>query len=110
MKTIFTKANDDVNNVESEYIKLSEHDINTIIPKEAKNKKDVNLSKTHTEWRWRYFMINVDKKDKKFIEISTKMVDKDRIYKTRDGKWSKYNMSPEWDKYVIKEKYYYCKK
>lgn len=110
MKTIFAKVNDN-DETEQKYIKLSEHDIDTIIPKEAKNEIDVELSKTHTEWRWRYFRIIINNKVRKFIEISNKKVDSDRLYKTRDGKWSNDNngMGSEWDKYVTKTKYYYCK-
>ena len=44
------------------------------------------LKTNHTEWRWRFYKININESDKKFIEISRKDPGCDRLYKNNNWK------------------------
>ena len=97
MDSIFEKNNNIIKNT---YIE----DIFGTIPKESVIKRDINLAKTHTEWRWRFFQFNKIKK----IEISNlSPITNKRLYLNNMNKWVERNVSDEYDKYVIKEYYYY---
>jgi len=98
MNNIFEKSNNNI--IKNTYIE----DIYETIPKDCVNKRNLNLINTHTEWRWRFFQFNKIKK----IEISNvSPITKKRLYLNNMNKWVERNVSDEYDKYVIKEYYYY---
>jgi hypothetical protein len=103
---------------------LDINDIMKTIPGNARQVPDHGLTRTHTEWRWRFFNV----KGRKLIEISQKQPHDHRMYVDNTGTWIRY---PEtngqeqeqeqeqeqgqaqahdmnlWDKYVTKVAYHY---
>jgi hypothetical protein len=84
---------------------LSLQDILESIPKNASSEPSPDNSKTHTEWRWRFFNLN----GRKLVEISKLSPGEDRIYMDNTGKWSTYSLKKDWDQYITETKYCYVK-
>lgn len=85
---------------------LSLKDIESNIPPDAVKNPIVQLQRTHTEWRWRFF----DLKGRKLIEISKKSPNKERIYMDNTGKWVSFVLKGNWDQFLVDTRYYYMDK
>lgn len=87
---------------------LSLQDIIKSIPQNSVKKPDINLQKTHTEWRWRFFNL----KERKLIEISKlspSFTETERLYMDNTGKWIKYNLKGNWNQFLTETRYCYVK-
>ena len=86
---------------------LSIDDIKNTIPSNAINQPRPNLTKTHTEWRWRFFNIN----ERKLIEMSCKHPEQVRTFMDKDGNWSTTDENEliPFEKYIHQNLYYYVK-
>jgi hypothetical protein len=84
---------------------LALEDIMKAIPTNATKLPDSKLQSTHTEWRWRFF----DLKGRKLIEISQKKPNEERLYMDNKGKWTKFNLKGDWDKFLTDIRYSYGK-
>jgi len=104
-KPIFAKndENDENNNNENNRVVFSYDDIIKSMPTNTVNKPDINLSKTLTERRWRFFKYG----DRKLIEISKKEPMKERLYIDILGNWIQFDVPKIWDTYLVLEKYCY---
>jgi hypothetical protein len=100
----FSETND-TTIVEEQHMVLSLQDILESIPKNASSEPSPDNSKTHTEWRWRFFNLN----GRKLVEISKLSPGEDRIYMDNTGKWSTYSLKKDWDQYITETKYCYVK-
>jgi len=88
---------------ETEHI-LKKSQIKKNIPASAVKEPDANLHKTHAEWRWRWLNIN----GKELVEISCRKTNGVRKYFDKFGDWVEYDVSEEYNKYVIDTYYYYA--
>ena len=82
---------------------LSIDEIKKIIPGNATNTPNIELSHTHIEWRWRFFNIN----GRNLIEMSKKHPGQEREYVDNSGRWVKYNFEESWDQYLSASAYHY---
>jgi hypothetical protein len=86
---------------------LSIHDIKKSIPTNTISSPDIKLSKTHTEWRWRFFNIN----GRKLIEMSCKHPNKKRSFMDTSGEWTNDQNEDEiiaFEEFIQKTMYYYA--
>jgi len=79
-------------------------DIKKSIPDSATDQPDPVLSKTLTEWRWRFF----DVEGRKLIEISRKEPNNDRFYIDNTRRWTRFTLDASWNRYIVDAKYYYA--
>jgi hypothetical protein len=103
---IFAKKEqtENTNNYEERMI-LPKNEILSSIPKDATNQEDKNLALSKVELRWRIFKIpNIENE---IVEISQKPPNSERLYMSQKSKWRKYNDDGKYDKYIIKQYYYY---
>jgi hypothetical protein len=101
---IFAKKEQTENN-NVERIILPKNEILASIPKDAKEQEDKDLALSKIELRWRIFKIpNIENE---IVEISQKPPNGERLYMSQKSKWKKYNDDGKYDKYVIKQYYYY---
>ena len=105
MDNIFVKQTEESENNNDDISVLSKEEILESIPKEALKKKDSNLAKINTEWRWRIFQI--PDRENTLIEISFKKPNDERMYIGKNGKWVNSQVGKEFDKFVIDEYYVY---
>ncbi len=82
---------------------LSIDEIRKIIPENTTNTQNLDLQKTHIEWRWRFFNF----KGRNLIEMSKKHPQFEREYVDNSGHWIKYNYEESWDKYLKACVYHY---
>jgi len=103
---ILESASDDPKEDDREHYEtiLCLGDIKKSIPDSATNQPDPVLSKTLTEWRWRFF----DVEGRKLIEISRKEPNNDRFYIDNTRRWTRFTLDASWDKYIVGTKYYYA--
>jgi hypothetical protein len=100
---IFAKKENNENN--EERIILQKNEILASIPKDAKEKEDKELALSKIELRWRIFKFpNIENE---IIEISQKLPNEERLYMSQKSKWKKYIDDGKYDKYLIKQYYYY---
>lgn len=78
--------------------------LETIPPTSLEYKLD-NWDNKNTEWRWRFLQIGGDQKSA--VEISYQNKGSDRLYFNKHGEWVKRDVPKVYDKYVVKEFYYY---
>jgi len=85
--------------------KLSMTNIFEVIPENATNKPLDNWrERCKSEWRWRFLKFN----NKQSVEISCLHYNTDkRLYINKKGEWVHRKVDPIFDKFVIKEFYYY---
>ena len=76
------------------------------ILKKCEKKPNIELQYKTTEWRWLVYEIN----KKKYIEISMKKPNEERLYVTKDNNFVKRTIDDSFDKYIIDQFYYYPKK
>jgi hypothetical protein len=127
MKSIFAKSNLKSNlkfnlitkNKENSSYGLTDKYTNTpsyneiyeSIPPESVDNENPELAKYMTEYRWRFY----DNGIKKFVEISYKKPNENRIffsYKNEKNNWFEINeetniLINKWEKYIIETKYCY---
>lgn len=84
---------------------LSRTDVASMIPKNCLKQKDIELSKTKTEWRWRIFKL--PNKNNETVEISQKQFEQKRLYINNLGNWVECDVDESFDSYVTNEYYYY---
>src|SRR5438128_49356 len=104
MSSIFEKIQE--SDSSDDKIILSYEDILKAIPKNAKKEVDLELQKSHIEWRWRFFNIN----NRKVVEISKKLPNQSRIYIDNNGNWLndfEYDPDANLDKYLTDQVYAY---
>lgn len=78
--------------------------LETIPSSSIENKLNGWEKDKNTEWRWRFLQIG----DKEIVEISYKNKNDDsRTYFSHSGEWVKRDIPNEYDKYVIKQFFYY---
>jgi hypothetical protein len=75
------------------------------IPQNCTKEPDIELQNKTTEWRWFVYKIN----GKKYIEISMKKPNEERLYATKDNQWIKQNIDKSYEKFIIDRYYYYPK-
>ena len=97
--SIFTKNS----NLNIDNFTLKYDDIKKSIPSKALSERNINLEKTHIEYRWRFFNIN----GRKLIEISRKIPNEERLYTNNANEWIKEYVDSKLDIYVCEEYYYY---
>jgi hypothetical protein len=102
---IFTKKEQIENNDCKERIILPKNKILESIPKDAKDKEDKNLALSKVELRWRIFKL--PHIENEIIEISQKPPGSERLYMGQKSKWKKHNDDGKYDKYIIKQFYFY---
>ena len=76
------------------------------IPKNCDKTPNKELQDKTTEWRWLIYEIN----KKKYIEISMKKPNEERLYITKNNQFVKRNIDESFNKYIIDKYYYYPKK
>ena len=92
-------------NMNNTYSSLSKKEIIGSIPTDYLKKQYTNLSKTHAEWRWRFFKF--PNKSNEVVEISYKPPNEKRKYISKDGEWVERDIGNEFDTFVISEYYHY---
>ncbi len=96
-----TQNSEEVENLSG---KLTRTCILDTIPKTATNEPIEDWEKTNnTEWRWRFLEYN----NKMIVEISYRNKNKNRMYCNKYGKWVERDVPKDYDKFVVKEFYYY---
>lgn len=100
---IFAKKKSVENN--DKKIILQKNEILSSIPKDAKEQEDKNLALTKIELRWRIFKL--PNMQNEIIEISQKSPNDERLYINHKNTWEKYHDDGIYDKYLIKQYYYY---
>jgi hypothetical protein len=75
------------------------------IPKRCEKKSNIELRNKLTEWRWLIYEIN----QKKYMEISMKKPNEERLYVTKNNQFVKRNIDESFNKYIIDQFYYYPK-
>lgn len=84
--------------------KFSYKDIKSNIPTPNYNNPQLELRKTTTEWRWRFYNIY----NKKLVEISfLNKNSNERTYVDKYGNFINTLVPKEYDKYIIEEIYCY---
>lgn len=96
-------SDDELEEEQCENLTLQE--IISSIPQSATKVPNIELQKTHTEWRWRFF----DLRGRKLIEISKISPNDSRMYKDYKGNWIKHNLEQEWDNFLTDSRYCYAK-
>jgi hypothetical protein len=112
-RSIFSRANEDVTitheNISSAkaretYTILSSKDLAKSIPQNVTTQSIVPLPPGLVEWRWRFFKIG----ERKMVELSHYDGNK-RLYTDYNGNKIEYEISDEWDKYIVKTLYAYAR-
>ena len=83
---------------------LNIRDVYATIPKSSVVEPILGLEDTKTVWRWRFLKFG----DKIKVEISRKHPKGKRMYLNEKSEWVERNISSDFDKYVVKQFYYYC--
>lgn len=86
------------------YTILNSKDLANSIPMSATTKCIQPLPSNYVEWRWRFFKIG----DRKMVEVSHFDGNK-RIFTDYNGNRIEYDMTNEWDKYVVRTLYAYAR-
>lgn len=82
---------------------IKKSDLSRIVPENSLDREDIELQKIRTEWRWRIYEIN----GKTYTETSIMEPGENRKYLDKYGKWIEKDGLEEYDKYIIKNYYYY---
>lgn len=101
MCDIFVKRN--ITSQQLNFAKLTKSQILDTIPKDRVNKRNNELAKTHTEWRWRILKI----KSSTFVEISYQKPNDDRLFITNKGEWTHEYDEKKFTQYVSDEYFVY---
>ncbi len=92
----------------TEYItkpKLLKQNILNSIPDDCVSEKNIELSKTKTEWRWQFYKIP---ELGKFVTISYKNNGQDRQFINHEGNYIKFDELIEFEQFIKKTLYHYC--
>jgi hypothetical protein len=92
-------------NVQIEKKILPRDEIIKSIPKNAVEHENLELAKTLVETRWRFFQF--PENENETIEISYKTPTQERLYMNQNSEWVTYNLSSDFDRFIIKTYYFY---
>jgi hypothetical protein len=112
MSSIFVKEKEIETDVEEYYPKnlhdtfvIYKEDLENSIPDNYLTQENIELQKTHDEYRWQIYKIG----DKEYIDITFKKNGHRRAYLTYSNDMIDYKVDKKWEKYIISRKYYYTK-
>lgn len=109
LDSIFIKQNEinpeEKNKEKCEATMLCRKEVANMIPKDCLKQRNIELMKTKTEWRWRIF--KMPGYENEIVEITQKKPGQKRLYINKNGEWVNYDLSEDYDIYVIHEYYHY---
>lgn len=99
------EESDELNNRTTE--KISRKSIFSSIPKDALLVPNLELRKSHTEWRWRIF--DIPNMKSQLVEVSYKKPNENIMYADKNGNWKEACVDKSFDNFVIMEFFSYTK-